>query len=224
MTAAATGGRPTDLLPGLVARVPVDLDRSAARGLARRELARPEYAADRPGLLVRALRRLAHAVGDLLDSAAGASPGGWAGLVAAVLVLVLLAVGARRVLGPVARRAAAPPALFSAAPATAADHRRRADACAAEGGWAEAVRERLRAVVQGLEERGLIEPRPGRTAVEAARDGGLALPGCARQLDAAARRFGDIWYGGATATAADDAQLRALDDQVGSALAPVPAG
>ena len=68
-----------------------------------------------------------------------------------------------------------------------------ADAHAARGEWADAVRERLRAVVRSLEERAVLDERPGRTADEAAAEAGTALPTCADDLRRSARLFDDIW-------------------------------
>jgi hypothetical protein len=114
--------------------------------------------------------------------------------------------------------------LFAGRVRSAAEHRAAADAAAAQGDWAEAVRERLRAVVRDLEERGLLDVRPGRTADEAAVLGGQVLPDVAADLRTAARVFDDVWYGGRTATADSDAQLRAVDDAVRAARPrqPVP--
>jgi hypothetical protein len=67
--------------------------------------------------------------------------------------------------GPLARRGPQREALFAgSAVLTAQAHRELAEAAAGEGRWADAVRERLRAVVRELESRGALDPRPGRTA------------------------------------------------------------
>ena len=58
----------------------------------------------------------------------------------------------------------------------------------------------MRAIVRSLEERALLDPRPGRTADEAAAEAGRALPAHADRLRAAARDFDDVTYGGRTAT------------------------
>jgi hypothetical protein len=79
------------------------------------------------------------------------------------------------------------------------------------------VRERLRAIVRSLEERAVLEPRPGRTADEAASEAGAALPDCAAGLRSAALLFDDVWYGGRPAGPEGDAALRELDDRVRSA-------
>jgi hypothetical protein len=194
--------------------VPVEITRDAAQQAARAELADPAYRQAEPSLLKRAAGWLVDKLGELLDRAREAAPGGAFGLfVLVLLAVVVLAVVWWRV-GPVGRASAAPQALFAERMLTAVAHRAAADDHAAAGRWAEAMRERLRAIVRDLEERGLLEPRAGRTADEAAAEGGVALPDCALGLRSAARDFDEVWYGGRPATAATDARLRALDEQV----------
>jgi hypothetical protein len=194
------------------ASIPVDIGRDEARQAAERELARPEYAAEQPTLLARAVYWLLGKLGDLLSQAAELTPSGYGGLVALVVVLVLAAVAVRLVVGRIGRAAGRADALFDTSPQSAADHRRAADAHAEGGRWAWAIRERLRAVVRELAERDLLEERAGRTADEVAAEAGRVLPGCAAQLRAAARLFDDVWYGGVPATAEMDALLRELDE------------
>ena len=110
-------------------------------------------------------------------------------------------------------RAGAPVVELSG-PLDAAEHRRRADGYAAEGRFAEAVRERMRAIVRELETRGVLEPRPGRTADEVAREAGAAVRAVAPDLRTAATVFDEVWYGGRTATAQADALLRQADQRV----------
>lgn len=93
----------------------------------------------------------------------------------------------------------------------AADHRRRADEAASAGRWAEAVRERLRALVRELEARGVLDPRPGRTADEVASEAGAAVPDVAPDLRAAVRVFDEVWYGGREATRESYATLVDVD-------------
>lgn len=190
-----------------------DLGREQAADAARRELSRRQYQDAQPSLLNRVLGRAVRELLDLLDRAAARVPGGGLGLLllAALLVLLVAVVLAR--LRP--RRDGRRAALFdAAAPATAADHRRLADAAAARGDHADAVRERLRAVVRDLEERGVLDPRPGRTAGEVARDAGAAVPAVAGDLRRGVRLFDDVWYGGRAATAADYATLVDVDRRV----------
>jgi Domain of unknown function (DUF4129) len=77
----------------------------------------------------------------------------------------------------------------------AALHRRNAEIAASAGGWAEAIRERFRAVVATLDERGLLPERADRTADEAAHDAGAILPAHGAVLTAAARAFDEVEYG-----------------------------
>jgi hypothetical protein len=197
--------------------VPVELGREAAQQAAREELAKQVYRDAGPGLVERILRWLYERAVDLLDGAAGVSPGGYAGIVLLVLLLVAAVVAVRLRVGPLGRREAADLPLFVGRERSAAEHRAAAAAHAAAGEWAEAVRERLRAVVRSLEERAVLEPRPGRTADEAAREAGLALPACADALLSGARLFDEVWYGGHPAGPESDAVLRALDRQVADA-------
>jgi len=72
-------------------------------------------------------------------------------------------------------------------------------------------------VVRDLEERGLLDERPGRTAHEAARLAGAALPSVAELLARGGDLFDDVVYGDRDATADDDATMRALDAAVRAA-------
>jgi Domain of unknown function (DUF4129) len=99
-----------------------------------------------------------------------------------------------------------------------------ADQYAAQGRYAEAVRERLRAIVRELVDAGVIENRPGWTVTELARAAGTARPPVRPPLDAASQLFSDIWYGQRRAYAAHDQRMRAYAAQVHDALATVPAG
>ena len=198
----------------VLAAVPVELSRDEAAQLARDELAKQVYKDAGPGLVVRVVRWLLDRFSDLLDDVAGASPGGYAGVVVVLLLVVIAIVAVRLKVGPLGRREATEQALFTGRARTAAEHRTAAEAHAAAGEWAEAVRERLRAVVRSLEERAVLDERPGRTADEAAAEAGVALPPVAEDLRQAARLFDDIWYGGRTAGPESDARLRAVDERV----------
>lgn len=201
--------------------VPVELDRDAAARLARAELAKPAYHRDDPGLAQRFFRWLLDRLGDLLASADDATGGrGWLALLLVVLLAVVVVVVLRWRIGPVSRRAA-DQELFSGRPQSADEHRRAADAHAAAQRFDLAARERLRAIVRSLEERGLLDPRPGRTVTEAAREAGSVLPTAGEGLARAARTFEDVWYGGRPADATTDALLREVDEAVRRARPPV---
>jgi hypothetical protein len=199
--------------------VPVDIDRDAAREAAHTELSRQVYADAQPPLAIRIIRWIVGWLTDLLDRVAAATPGGWYGV---VLLLGIVAVAIYAVMrrtgmvrGSAAGRDAHP--LFGLGTRSAAEHRRVADAAAATGDWATAVQERFRAVIRSLEERGLIEDRPGRTADEAAIAGGAVLPGSADALARSAQTFDSIAYGGKPATPVQDEQLRSLDATIRTA-------
>jgi hypothetical protein len=83
-----------------------------------------------------------------------------------------------------------------------------ADRLAAEGRYAEAVRERLRAIVRGLVERRAVEVLPGMTVSEVARAAAAVAPGVEPPLRGATGVFSDIWYGQLPATAEHDTLMR----------------
>ena len=195
----------------MILTIPVDLGREEAQRLAAEELADPAYHVDDPGILQRIVLWVLDKAAQLLDTAGRVVPGGlWGLALIVVLGAVLLAVVAWRS-GPVRRTAAADTALFVGKARSAAEHRRAADLAAASSRWEEAVLERYRAIVRALEERTVLEPRPGRTADEAAAEGGLALPLLADNLRAAATTFDTVAYGGRSASSTDDRFLRELD-------------
>jgi hypothetical protein len=97
-----------------------------------------------------------------------------------------------------------------------------ADELAAAGRYAEAVRERLRAMLRSLIERGLLPSSPGWTVMELVRAGGRARPSLVEPLDAAARIFSEIWYGLRPATADDDAAMRRHAAAVAALVAAEP--
>ncbi len=191
--------------------VPVDTPRIPAREAAERELSRPMYNENDPNLLQRGLDRFWDWVGGLFDSASGGAPGGPLGLVVIVLLVIGLIAALWWRLGTPRRTPASADSLFDDAPRSAAEHRSAAEAHAAAGRWNQAVQERMRAIVRSLEERALLDPRPGRTADEAAAEGGRSLPGHTDGLRSAAREFDDVTYGGRTADQQAYQRLRDLD-------------
>ncbi|MFF8955698.1 DUF4129 domain-containing protein [Streptomyces sp. NPDC014894] len=189
---------------------PVDTPRTPAREAAERELSRPMYHENDPNLLQRAHQSFWDWVGDLLSAASTAAPGGLLGIVVILLAAAGLLAALWWRLGTPRRTPATPgDSLFGDVPLSASQHRTTAETHAGAHRWNEAVQERMRAVVRSLEERALLEPRPGRTAGEAAAEGGRSLPGHAGELRAAARSFDDVTYGGRPA---DDQAYRRLRD------------
>lgn len=201
------------ILP-LRADVPVTIDRDAAQRAAEAELAKFEYHVGRPGVVDRGLQWLAQRLSDLLDAASTAVPGGPLGLLVLLAVIVLVAVVVRLRVGKLARNVRVRGVVFENSARTAPDYRQVAEQAFAGGHFASAVRERFRAIVRGLEERGVLDAMSGRTADEAARDAGARLPASRAELVAAARLFDDVHYGDRPATAEDYRRLAALDEQV----------
>ncbi|MFI5723793.1 DUF4129 domain-containing protein [Streptomyces cyaneofuscatus] len=203
--------------------IPVDTPRVPAREAAESELSKPMYHENDPNILQRGLNHFWDWVAGVFDAAAGAAPGGPAGLAVLALILIGLAAALWWRLGTPQRSSRTPDALFeSDGPRSAAQHRAAADAHAAALRWTEAVQERMRAIVRSLEERALLDPRPGRTADEAATEAGRALPGHAARLRSAARNFDDVTYGGRTAGQPTYLALRILDTELDEAKPVLP--
>ena len=197
------------------------LDREAARRAAQEELSRRPYQEAKPPWTYRLLNWLFEQLDKALSQATEVVPGGALGLVVLVLLVAgVIALVVWRVRPSGVHRS--DEALFGGSEALTADgHRRLAEEAAARGAWADAVRERLRAVARELEARGVLDPRPGRTADELAREAGAAVPVVAEPLARGVRVFDDVWYGGRDADASGYAVLVEVDRVVREArLAP----
>jgi hypothetical protein len=207
-------------LAGVRADVPVDPDAETARRWAREELADPIYHQGQ-NLLGRLLEWLADLLETFRVGIAGVDGRAAAVLLGVVLLVAILVV--LLVAGPVrrARRLRTSTEVFVDDTRTAAEMRAAADAAALAGRWHEAVVERFRAILRSLEERAVLDDRPGWTADEATREAGAVLPTCAEDLRRASRLFDDVHYGDARADADDDAWLRGVDAAVQQAR-PVP--
>ncbi|MFE9673678.1 DUF4129 domain-containing protein [Streptomyces sp. NPDC006259] len=182
------------------AEPPVTVPRDPAREAARRELSKRLYHENDPSLIERALNTFWDWLDSLFRAASTAAPGGMVGLVVVVLAVTAVVAALWWRLGTPRRGPASAAALFDDRPRSAADHRAAAEAHAAQRHWNQAVQERMRAIVRALEERALLDTRPGRTADEAAAEAGLTLPAHTGRLRSAARDFDDVTYGGRTAT------------------------
>jgi hypothetical protein len=89
-----------------------------------------------------------------------------------------------------------------------------ADRLAAEGRYAEAIRQRLRDVVGDLTAAGVVAPLPGTTAAEVAAAAAAQRPAMAGSLAGATDLFSEIWYGNRPALPAHDERMRALTGDV----------
>lgn len=194
--------------------VPVTIPRDAAREAAQHELSKSIYHQHDPSLFQRALDWLWQKIGDLLTAASGATPGGGVGLVVVIAIVIALLIALRLRLGELRTPGTTSAGLFGDAPRTADEHRTAAEHFARLGQWTAAVQERMRAIVRSLEERTVLDPRPGRTADEAAAEAGHLLPAHAAPLRDAAHTFDDVTYGGRTATQQAYAALRDLDTEL----------
>jgi hypothetical protein len=190
----------------------IDIDREAAHEAAQRELAKPIYPkaswSDRLGdwfddLLYRIITEGAKV------------PGGWFTVSVLLIILAVAVVVAVRI----ARRTmrtdrGGEHALFDSHELSAAQHRAAAEHYAAQGDWAVAIRHRLRAIARQLEEDGVLNPVPGRTATELAVDAGAELPGLTGEFHRAAEAFNDVTYGERPGTEPGYRQVADLDDHL----------
>lgn len=198
----------------IFAPAPAPIGREAGRQAARHELSKRIYHRYDDSWPVAILKWLSHELAKLFDTASRHAPGGGAGAVAFIGILVALVVLARWRLGPLGRQARVTEPVLGDQVRTAAEHRAAAAAAAASGDWNTAVVESMRAVARQLEETGLLDSRPGRTADELARDAARRLPTAAGSLAAAATTFDAVAYGGRTATADSYDTVRRADEAV----------
>ncbi|PRC43771.1 hypothetical protein C6A85_000000103625 [Mycobacterium sp. ITM-2017-0098] len=191
----------------------IDIDRDAAQEAAENELAKTIYPKPSPlDMILDWIEELLYR----LTTTASKFPGGWFTVAVLVLLLVVAVVVAVRI----ARRAmrssrSGAPALFGDHVLSAAEHRATAQRHAAEEHWAPAIRHRVRAIARQLEENGVLDPVPGRTATELARRAGQALPALAGELSTAAQTFNDVTYGELPGSESQYGMIAALDDQLG---------
>jgi len=201
----------------------IDIDRNAAHQAAQDELNKPIYAKGSAG--EQFTQWLNELIYRLLQKTTSI-PGGW---FTATVLFILLAVAVVAAMH-IARRTMRTQRggdyqLFEAAQLTAAQHRATAESYAAQGDWAAAIRHRLRAVARQLEETSVLNPAPGRTANELARDAGAALPHLAGELLRAATTFNDVTYGEQPGTQSAYQMIVDLDDHLrfrSPAVAPAP--
>jgi hypothetical protein len=180
-----------------------EIGRRAAQELARRELAK---LASEP-LWYRILADIGRAFG----TASGAIPAGWFGLIAlgvlaAALIAVIL-IWAR----PKASKRLRTSAVLGGQTRTAQQYRLAARRLAAAGAYSGAIIEGVRGIAAELDERGILAPRPGRTANELAIEAGKELPALAADLRAVTRLFDDVRYGDREGTQAGYELVTRLD-------------
>lgn len=188
----------------------VDVDRETAHADAARELAKSIY--PKPSLSDRIASWLRGLLEGLME-AATALPGGWLtivvlGLLISALAFAAVRIGRRTMGGQGSER------LYNGRNLSAADHRTRARQLAAQGDWGAAIRQRVRAIGRQLEEDGVLDPIPGRTAGELARDAAAKLPGLTAELASAATAFNDVTYGEQPGTQSNYRLVSELDERL----------
>jgi hypothetical protein len=200
---------------------PPDIHRVPARQLARRELARSLYQTPWWQRVLRTVLRW-------LNQVTGHPTSGWADWwsVLAVLIAIVVIIAAGRYLGGarVRARRKQPGGLLSGTRLTAGDYREKAARLATAGSYGAAIVEQVRAIATDLESRGILPPRPGRTAFELAAEAAVPLPGSAAALRSAALLFDDVRYGGRDGTEPGYDSVRRLDEAIQATRAAVVPG
>jgi Domain of unknown function (DUF4129) len=196
----------------------IDIDRDAAHQAAQRELDKPIYPKDS---LIQRLHEWIHELLFRLVEKGSSIPGGWFTLGVLFSLLVVAIVITIRVARRTMRtRHGDDYQLFDSGQLGADQHRAIAESFAAKGNWTAAIRHRLRAVARSLEETGTLEPAPGRTANELARDAGARIPPLASELSQAATVFNDVTYGDRPGMPAAYQMIVDLDDHLRFRFAP----
>jgi hypothetical protein len=195
----------------------IDIDRDAAHDAAQNELAKPIY--PKASLSERLLDWFNELLNKMVDGASSL-PGGWlTATVLLTLVAIAIVVAVRIAVRTMRTNRGGEYALFGEHQLSAAEHRATAEQFAAAGNWSAAIRHRLRAVARQLEESSVLDPVPGRTATELARDAGRVLPTYAAELRRAANAFNDVTYGARPGTESAYRMIADLDDHLRSRTA-----
>ncbi len=188
----------------------IDIDRDAAHDAAQNELTKPIYPRASP------TEQIGDWLSDLLyriTSAGSSIPGGWFTISVLLILLAVAVVVSVRIAGRTMRTDRGPDhALFGGQELSAAQHRSIAEQYAAQGDWSSAIRHRVRALVRSLEEAGVLDAVPGRTATEFARDAAAALPAKSAELFSAATAFNDVTYGEQPGSESAYRAIAALDE------------
>lgn len=190
----------------------IDINRDAAHDAAQRELNKPIY--PRGSLTDQIFAWLDDLFFKILSGGASI-PGGWLTVtVLLVIVAVAVVVAVRIARRTMRTNRGRQGALFGSSEMSSVEHRSAAEQFAARGDWASAIRHRLRAVARHLEETAVLNPGPGRTATELARDAGAAMPGLAGELRQAAESFNGVTYGALPGTEPAYRLVSDLDDRL----------
>jgi hypothetical protein len=190
----------------------IDIDHDAAHQAAQRELDKPIYP---KGSLTQRVHEWIHDLLFRLIEKGSSLPGGWFTLSVLFTLLIVAIVIAIRVARRTLRtHRGRDYQLFDTGQLSADQHRATAERFAGEGNWTAAIRHRLRAVARGLEETRILDPAPGRTANELARDAGARIPHLTSELSQAATAFNDVTYGERPGTPTAYKMIVDLDDHL----------
>jgi hypothetical protein len=160
------------------------IGRNSGQRLARQELAEMTF-----------WQRIVNWLVRLPVNAGSVVPGGWFGLISLAVLAVVAVTVVLYWARPTRTRRERNESVLGRESMTARDYRRSAERWAAEGEYAGAIVDGVRAIAAELDERGILPPRPGRTAGELASEAGGELPDLAADLRAVTRLFEDIRYG-----------------------------
>jgi Domain of unknown function (DUF4129) len=200
----------------------IDIDHDAAHQAAQRELDKPIYP---KGSLNQRVHEWIHELLFRLLEKGSSVPGGWFTLsVLFTLLIVAIVIAIRIARRTMRTHRGGDYELFDTGQLSADQHRATAERFAAEGNWTAAIRHRLRAVARGLEETRVLDPAPGRTANELARDAGARIPHLASEFSLAATAFNDVTYGERPGTPAAYQMIADLDDHLRFRSAAGPPG
>jgi hypothetical protein len=190
----------------------IDIDRDTGHEAAQRELGKPIY--PKESITERVQEWLHELLYRVLEQGSSL-PGGWfTASVLLTLLAVAIVVAIRIVRRTIRTRHDGDYQLFDAGQLSAEQHRAIAERCAAEADWTAAIRHRLRAAARVLEENGILDPAPGRTANELARTAAEQLPQFGSELSRAAGAFNDVAYGETPGTPAAYQMIADLDDHL----------
>lgn len=190
----------------------VDPGNGEARRWLEEELSRPAYR-EHNDPIARALDALERLIDALLNAdptAGGALPAGIAGLVTAAVVALLL-FALRYVRREVRRAPVGGPALLGEEHLSAGELRERTSRALADGRWADAVLDAMRALAKGAAERTLLDDAPSLTAHEVGLRLADPFPDQRDELRWAADTFDAVAYGHHGADRQQAERLVALD-------------
>lgn len=195
---------------------PLDPSSGEARRWLADELAKAEYSVEESPV-----RRLVRAVIDwflgLFQGEAGETVSRWwvlAGLLALALIAAVVIWAILRVQPGRRVRRAGEGGVFEETGVSAEEYRRRAREARSSGDFSAAVLDGFRAVAASAVERFILDDRPGATAREIAVALAAEFPDERDGLSEAARVFGAVRYGDATADGATADAVLALDGRL----------